>query len=172
MKKPEEKAMSLYNMMCGNNPLYVLLHAIIDTAGELPEIPRYRDTWIRMDGGEPFVVIHTRTGGGNREAYTEQNAAIAEHPLYCGDCDDDFDSTFANFTFAVPEEWRDRVSRLHGLLNGLPNFAPAREKFDRAMASMSGQATEQPIVSEQTADEVSKLVAEMAIELGLVEGAT
>jgi hypothetical protein len=160
--------MSLYSMVCGNNPLYTMLHAILATEGPLPEIPRYRDTWTKIFDGKPYIVIHTRTGGGNREDYVSENKALAQHPLYRTDEDDPFDSTFADFVFAVPEKWRAKVLRYHKLLGGMPNFAPPREKFNRAMSALEGKAqTETAPPSGESVAELEQLIGGMAKELGL-----
>lgn len=99
--------MSLYNMICGVNPASGLLLGLIDVAYE--EIPRPRDVYLSDDGDH--VIIYTRTGGGNREEYMTQNAALAKNPNYVGDHDDDFDSTFAHFKFKITKEGRDKLAK-------------------------------------------------------------
>lgn len=160
--------MSLYNLVCGNNPLYTLLHAILSTEAALPDIPRYRDTFTRLYGDALRIVIHTRTGGGNREGYAEENAALAQHPLYLGDSDDEFDSTFADFEFAVPPQWSSRVKRLHELLSSHSKFCAPREKFARALDNMNGTASEIPALVQEAITEAVEIIAAMSIELGLI----
>lgn len=160
--------MSLYNMMCGNNPLFTLLHAILATAGELPEIPRYRDTYTKVEDGQPFIVIYTRTGGGNRHYHAEQNAALFAHPLCCGDHDDDFDSTFAHFEFAVPDAWEARVVQVHKFMSRTPKGQTPGQKFKRTMASLTNESTEVlTLPTDEECDVFAELIQGMASELGL-----
>jgi hypothetical protein len=98
--------MSLYNLMFGVNPAAnVLLATLGLTQGD---VPRFRDCFIQ--GKE--IIIHTRTGGGNRESYEEENEELTRNPFYIGDEDDDFDSTYANFAFRFPEEYADDLEAL------------------------------------------------------------
>lgn len=88
--------MSLYNMLFGKNPdTHSILAALDLTEGK---IQRFRDCWI--DEERNRIVIYTRTGGGNREAFP--NEALTSHPLYLYDKDDDFDSTYAYYYFSLP----------------------------------------------------------------------
>ena len=123
--------MSLYNMVCGNNPLFQLFLAIVKVPFEI--IPRFRDLYLVLENGKPLVVIYTRTGGGNRGAYLEANGALAAHPNYFKDCDDDFDSTFAHWYFHVPPEREKIVARLAELLNLHPQFTTPARKFKMSM---------------------------------------
>lgn len=88
-----------------------------------PVVARFRDAWVEKgDDGEPVIAIYTRQGGGNRECYCDTancvpvpsqhvpancyaacNEALAAHPAYLRDADDDFDGTYATFYFRVPE---------------------------------------------------------------------
>lgn len=112
--------MSLYNMLFGvNSAAPVLLATLGLTAND---VPRFRDCYI--DGER--IVIHTRTGGGNRDYYDSEESCRANYPeyfdgkedpagpwnsgltanaCYLYDEDDDFDSTYANFHFKFPEEY-------------------------------------------------------------------
>lgn len=93
----------LYNMVFGYNELAgPLLSAIQLAPGE---VPRFRDCFLTKDGTE--IVVYTRTGGGNREEYTEQNAAMARRAGYLRDEDDKVNSTYALFFFAVPEMFKE-----------------------------------------------------------------
>jgi len=105
--------MSLYNMLFGENVLADIWLTLLGT--ERHQIPRYRD--VLLKDGE--VVIHTRTGGGNRDYYESAerrkwnnpeadtdgpfNEDLRKLPGYLRDEDDSFDSTYANFFYAVPE---------------------------------------------------------------------
>lgn len=98
--------MSLYNMLFGKNPD---TSTILSCLGlKESDIERFRDCHI--DGKNGRIIILTRTGGGNREAYP--NTALVQHPLYLYDKDDDFDSTYARYYFSLPEP---REEDLHEL---------------------------------------------------------
>jgi hypothetical protein len=87
--------MSLYNMVFGMNPDSDKLLAILGTTRE--EFGRFRNVF--MEDG--FIVVHTRCGGGNREDYFP--TWVETHPWYSHDEDDDFDCTYANIYFKIPE---------------------------------------------------------------------
>jgi hypothetical protein len=157
---------SLYNMVCGNNPLFSLYLAMLNEVQPLPEIPRFRDLYI-TDDEVPEIVIYTRTGGGNRESYLDENDALTKHPNFIGDYDDDFDDTFAYWHYSIPEKYLARVSRLRGLLAGLPKFAPPRQKVDAAMAALQGTKQEVTATKEVNAVEITALITELAAELKL-----
>ena len=163
--------MSFYNMMCGNNPCYQMPHAVLATVGELPDIPRYRDTYTLVEGdGIPYIVIYTRTGGGNREEYEDQNQEMGTHPLYVSDWDDDFDSTFAHFKYRVPEDWVDDVNRFHELFSRHPKGMTPRQKFDGAMAALNGDGSSKvsnPLNDEEV-DELAQITVAMASRLGMI----
>jgi hypothetical protein len=158
--------MSLYNMVCGNNPLYNLYLAMIGV--EFDSIPRFRDVWVKMEGDKPLVVIHTRTGGGNREGYLIENAGLTRNENYLFDCDDSFDSTFADFTYRVPEKYLLRVAELQSLLANHSKFQSPRQKFDRAMAGLEGKGEQQEPLPEANMNRAAELIEELAVELGLV----
>lgn len=88
--------MSLYNMLFGKNPNTTTILAALNLREGM--IERFRDVW--LDEDENHIVIYTRTGGGNREYYP--NKVLTSHPLYIRDEDDDFDSTYAKYYFAMP----------------------------------------------------------------------
>lgn len=119
--------MSLYNMLFGVNDMaQVLLKCLNFNASD---IPRFRDCYLEKDR----IVIHTRTGGGNRDCYDSLesckenypeyfdgtddpkgpwNSDLQKHPLYLSDEDDDFDSTYANFYFKFPEEFKSDLEAI------------------------------------------------------------
>jgi hypothetical protein len=101
--------MSLYNAVMGFNPACVLLLPMIGKSRE--DFPRFRDCF----AGNPetrTIQVFTRTGGGNREAYEEENDAITQIEGFLKDWDDDFDSTFAYWEFAVPEIWHSDFDKV------------------------------------------------------------
>lgn len=119
--------MSLYDMLFGVNHAAPILLATLGFSG--PDIPRFRDCFIEGN----CIVIHTRTGGGNREFYDSEescrenypeyfdgtddpkgpwNSDLTAHPCYLHDEDDDFDSTYANFYFRFPDEYANELKAL------------------------------------------------------------
>jgi hypothetical protein len=94
----KENEMSLYNMLFGTNPNSdQLLGLLGKTKGDFG---RFRDVFVE-DG---HIVVHTRNGGGNREDYEDVFDEMSEHPWYVRDADDDFDCTYANIYFKIPED--------------------------------------------------------------------
>jgi hypothetical protein len=71
------------------------------------DIPRLRG--VGIDDGK--ILIHTRTGGGNREYYESENEALRANPYFLHDEDDDFDCTYANFWYRIPPEHADLADR-------------------------------------------------------------
>jgi hypothetical protein len=117
-----------------------MVHGTQDTAAValgllgigIGDVPRFRDAWLVSHPSGPRVVIHTRTGGGNRDYYDSEercrdefperfgrdgeddpcgpwNADLRALPGFLYDEDEEFDCTYANFYFKVPEEHRDAV---------------------------------------------------------------
>lgn len=135
--------MSIYNAIRGYNPHVTLALAMlgfVSTAG----IPRFRNAWLSNDGAK--IVLLTRTGGGNREEYAAQNAELAKWPGYVEDRDDSYDSTYAHFTFDVPEEFREDTAKLAALLvrlnNGAEHWGP--ESGERAILGTLPVSDEKP----------------------------
>ena len=82
------------------------------------EYPRFRDCFVEKN----CILVHTRTGGGNREDYETENNEMTNHPNYMTDYDDSFDSTYANFIFSVPEKWKDDFNKIvNGRLSEISN---------------------------------------------------
>jgi len=72
------------------------------------DIPRLRG--VGIDNGK--ILIHTRTGGGNREYYEEQNNKLTQNQYYISNEDDDFDCTYANFWYKIPEKLTKSLLKL------------------------------------------------------------
>ncbi len=80
------------------------------------QVPRIREVFYHEPGHN--IVIRTRTGGGNRDAYEDHETALANFPEevpmgpfnsdlrdvegFVSDEDDDYDSTYAYFTYTAP----------------------------------------------------------------------
>jgi hypothetical protein len=90
--------MSLYNMIFGMNPDSDKLLEFLGKTRE--DFGRFRNVFLE-DG---YIVVHTRNGGGNREDHEDVFDEMSEHPWYSHDEDDDFDCTYANIYFKVPED--------------------------------------------------------------------
>ena len=90
--------MSLYNMLFGMNPDTDKLMSLLGKS--TTDFGRFRNCWLE-DG---FIVVHTRCGGGNREDYSEVFDEMSQHPWYSHDHDQDFDCTYADIYFKVPED--------------------------------------------------------------------
>ncbi len=94
--------MSIYNMIGGRHPCAGLCLLLLKL--DPGQVPRLRDAWPADDGTK--VTVLTRTGGGNREQYTAENEWMRQRPGYLFDDDDEFDSTYAHFHYAVPEKYQ------------------------------------------------------------------
>lgn len=102
--------MTMYGMLFGQNSEADNLLALLRSVDADFNPPRFRDCY--FDG--THIVVHTRTGGGNRECWCEgddhgccyvaANDAMTTHPWYASDADDDFDSTYADWRFTPPPE--------------------------------------------------------------------
>ena len=90
--------MSLYNMLFGVNPSSDKLLSLLGKTRE--DFGRFRDVYV----DDEFIVVHTRNGGGNRDDYKYVFDEMSEHPWYSHDVDDDYDCTYANIYFKVPED--------------------------------------------------------------------
>ena len=100
--------MSVYNMLFGVNPDSKQLLEILNLTDA--DLGRFRDIFVEDD----YIVIHTRNGGGNRDDYQWVFDEMSTHPWYSHDVDDDFDCTYANIYFRVPE---DKIQTFVSLLN-------------------------------------------------------
>lgn len=115
--------MSLYNKLFGFNKLAPALLECLNL--DPRDIPRFRDCFIQDD----TIVVHTRTGGGNREEYQKENAKLAKHPDYLYDSDDEFDCTYANFFFRFPKEFKDELERIAEKMKslGVKHYLPSEK---------------------------------------------
>jgi len=100
--------MSLYNAIHGFDPAAPVIMNILGVTPE--DFPRFRDAyfdWHSETDNIPKIIILTRTG--NRADYSDANEAITQLSGYMSDENDEFDSTFALWSFSVPQEYRERV---------------------------------------------------------------
>jgi hypothetical protein len=122
--------MSLYNMLFGVNPFSEVLLAMLGLSRG--DCGRYRDCFTNDDGTE--IIVHTRNGGGNREDYQSVFEALSKHPNYLNDADDDFDCTYADIRFSVPEQFREHVKKIADQTDTTPP-AERWQKLFQAMES-------------------------------------
>jgi hypothetical protein len=119
--------MSLYNILFGTNPMSdILLKCLGLTKGE---VPRFRDCFLQ----DNEIVIHTRTGGDNREEYSKENDKLCEIKNYLRDEDDEFDCTYANFYYSFPQEYAED---LQAISEENQDYAPS-EKWKMLFNAMS-----------------------------------
>jgi hypothetical protein len=119
----KEEAMSLYNMVMGVNKAAPVVLGVLGITPD--QVPRLRDAY--YDGR--YLCIYTRTGGGNRDYYENEQSCRENYPEmlmpgvdspkgpwnddlravpgFVTDRDDSYDSTYATFFFEVPEQFRD-----------------------------------------------------------------
>jgi len=92
--------MSLYNMVNGFNPACVMILPMLGRRNT--EYPRFRDCFVTEEGR---IVIYTRVGGGNRNTgYGEEE--LYKDPNFVKTYDDEYDSTYGNYEFNVPDKWK------------------------------------------------------------------
>jgi len=100
--------MSLYNAIHGTTSATFF---VLPMLGKHPnQYPRFRDCFTDDEENPQYkdhIHIYTRTGGGNREGYAEENQQIRDMNGFVTDFDDSFDSTFASWIFKVPEKWEN-----------------------------------------------------------------
>ena len=150
--------MSLYNLLHGINPFSKFYTDLLGL--DMARIPRFRDTYLEADNQETRIVIHTRTGGGNRETFSDHNKYLTENPNYLFDRDDDFDRTYANWFFKIPEEAKNMmVSIIEKDLRKAP-----KEQWQDLIKKMNEKNTDDPKVKH--ALEVGK---EIFDKLGLIK---
>ncbi len=137
--------MSFYNMLFGENQSSELLLKILGITEN--DIPRYRD--IYWNG--KHIVIYTRTGGGNREFYENEESKILNYGEEYGkdyngpynddlrkidgficDFNDDYDCTYASFLYEVPKKYLD-------IIKGIPESLSPAEKWKIAFEMLEGK---------------------------------
>ena len=105
--------MSMYNLLHGVNPSAFYFLPVL---GKHPdEFPRFRDCFLKDDDHPEYegkLHILTRTGGGNRSSYIDENQAIRDIPGFIADYDAEFDSTYAFWIIDIPEQWAADVRNL------------------------------------------------------------
>jgi hypothetical protein len=115
----------MYNMIFGVNPDSDRLLELLGKTRE--DFGRFRDVY--MEDG--CIVVHTRNGGGNREDYEDVFAEMEDHPWYSHDADDDFDCTYANIYFKLPEDEQVMV-----VLKGLEGGSNPSHKWSELLGAL------------------------------------
>ncbi len=136
--------MSMYNMVLGHDPRAPLVLALLGL--EEQDFGRIRDGYVQ----EGCLAVLTRCGGNNRQDYTEVFQAIAKHPLYSHDADDEFDPTYCTFFFRFPKEGeytipdafldlvgRDRPWAFVAKLKQTPAAPTLRERTDAVLKALN-----------------------------------
>lgn len=91
--------MSLYALLFGGGgPKQEELWNILGL--EDYDVGRYRDIYVK----DEKIILLTRNGGGNREEYESSFESLKTHPNYLGDWDCDWDRTYAEISFSIPED--------------------------------------------------------------------
>lgn len=122
--------MSLYNQLFKTDALAPFLLGEV-LCLDYREVPRFRDCYLNEDGTK--VVVLTRTGGGNRAEYEDENRQLAQHSCYTNDEDAGEDSTYAYFYFEPSEQFRDKLKEM-ALEQGR---RPAIERFMELIAKLN-----------------------------------
>lgn len=130
--------MSLYNALFGVNAHAPMLLSFLGVT--VNDVPRFRDCYVE-DGK---IVIYTRTGGGNRDAYElggddQQeynqdgpfNDDLRALPGFVRDEDDDFDCTYAYFYYEPSEDVAKLVRQLSEIGNDNPH-----DRWNKLFADM------------------------------------
>lgn len=144
--------MSFYNMVKGVNPAAFMFLPML---GKHPtEYPRFRDCFIGDDKRpeyEDHIIIYTRTGGGNRQDYIEENNEMRSMSGFVHDYDDDFDETYASWVFQIPERWKsDYDAFVSGRINDVSQ--EYRDEMVRVYPKLKEKFSE--IFKEKTVDGV------------------
>ncbi len=127
-------------MIHGENMLSGALLAILGIHKN--DVPRYRDCY--FDG--KHIIIYTRTGGGNRDDYAGSNDELCKLHGYLFDEDDDYDCTYANFHYKVPEQFNH-------MLDKLQQFAQNKtqsERWQDTLKQIESSSIDDPLVKRMT----------------------
>lgn len=75
---------------------------------------RERDVYVRHvpEYGGTYIILLTRNGGGNREDYQDSFDSLETHPNYVDNWDCDWDCTYAEICFSIPEVHREEVMKM------------------------------------------------------------
>lgn len=142
--------MSLYNMLFGTNEKTSVILAMIGIPFE-NYFERFRDVDLIEDGTK--IRVLTRTGGNNREDYTDNWKVIRNNEFYICDYDDDFDNTYAFIEFSIPEKYLEKAK---GMFNGEP--LSIKEKFEKEIEEMDKPNSEASKRAVKIAEKITKAI--------------
>jgi hypothetical protein len=150
--------MSLYNMLHGFEPTAGFVLHVLNVYPSA--IPRFRDAYVTYrdevsDKDALVMVILTRTGGANRDEFAAENAGLCLLPGYLDTADDEFDSTFALFRYALPEQWHAHLME-YLTVNGAP--MTLRQKTEQA------SGPDQTVRQKQATEKMLKLILDAVRE--------
>ena len=113
-----------------------LAMAFLTMAGlELEEIPRFRDCYPTKNG--KAIIVYTRTGGPNREEYTEELENLYNKDNFINDYDDDFDSTYMSLEFTPQPKYK---AMLESITNENPQASlTGAEKLQKVLEMMENK---------------------------------
>jgi hypothetical protein len=141
-------------MLFGRNPASGLLLAMLDLTPDT--VGRFRDCYLtrgdseerqnlpppELAGKDLRIVVFTRNGGGNREAYESVIDTLRAHPQFIADYDDDFDCTYASFEFRVPKAFEAECKELEAL----PTEKEPMKKFTELIDKLKSGDQNDPAV--------------------------
>ena len=114
--------MSLYGLLFGSNNNSEALLKFINCDED--DFGRFRDVFVE----DNHIVVHTRCGGGNREDYEHIFETMQNHPWYSHDRDCDYDYTYANIYFKIPD---DQINNFNDLLKTFEQTENVKETPDK-----------------------------------------
>lgn len=153
--------MSLYNIIYGEvaeSDIFLEMIGLTRNA-----FYRYRDVYASVEDDVPVIIVLTRAGGGNRyciedigdNGYPADKCCdcgsnedpymcapkfyhlIKQHELYLVNRDDDFDYTYAEIVFKVPEEYADFITAYVEEKGKPKSLLEKTMDFQKGLASMS-----------------------------------
>lgn len=129
LEKFDESGYGEYDLY--SNEAKALLQEAVDS--KFYPTGRFRDIYFENEeGGIPKVVLYTRNGGGNRDAYEYVFELLSQHPLYLTDYDDDFDCTYAYIEFKAPQNVIDFFEDVKG-----ERFERVGERFQTEITALN-----------------------------------
>jgi hypothetical protein len=125
-------------MLHGQNPFSSILLRVldIDQPDGKYQSGRFRDIYLNEDATK--ILLYTRNGGGNREAYQDVMDKLAKHPDYLKDYDDNFDCTYAYIEFSIPKKHKKFVKEF--MTGEKPETV--MEKFTKTINEMNKMSKE------------------------------
>lgn len=124
--------------------LYNMLFKVDQNAGnylqvlglDYKKIDRFRDLELVKVGEEYRLRLLTRTGGNNRQDSEESIKALQAHPLYIEDRDVEYDSTYAEFDFKLPDGMLEEIKKQGIDIENIVAKMSFEEKFKAAITEL------------------------------------